>query len=81
MPSSGMLRRVTLVRTDVRREDIVSIIGVQVPSSLILVALMMYAICYSETLVYTIATRRNILEDSILHSHTRESLKSYITIN
>jgi hypothetical protein len=32
----------------------------------------------SETLVLTIATRRNILEDTILHSHRRDNLKSYI---
>jgi hypothetical protein len=31
----------------------------------------------SETSVLTRATRRNILEDDILHSHRRENLKSY----
>jgi hypothetical protein len=31
----------------------------------------------SETLVLTRATRRNIPEDTILHSHRRENLKSY----
>jgi hypothetical protein len=30
-----------------------------------------------ETSVFTRATRRNILEDTILHSHRRENLKSY----
>jgi hypothetical protein len=32
----------------------------------------------SETSVLTRATRRNISEDAILHSHRRENLKSYI---
>jgi hypothetical protein len=31
----------------------------------------------SETLVLTRATRRNNPEDTILHSHRRENLKSY----
>jgi hypothetical protein len=31
----------------------------------------------SETLVLTRATRRNIPEDTILHSHRRDNLKSY----
>jgi hypothetical protein len=34
----------------------------------------------SETSVLTRATRRNILEDAILHSHRRENLKSYIVV-
>jgi hypothetical protein len=33
---------------------------------------------YSETSVLTRATRRNNPEDTILHSHRRENLKSYI---
>jgi hypothetical protein len=35
----------------------------------------------SETSVLTRATRRNNPEDTILHSHRRENLKSYITEN
>jgi hypothetical protein len=34
----------------------------------------------SETSVLTIATWRNNPEDTILHSHRRENLKSYISL-
>jgi hypothetical protein len=85
MASSGMLRRVDLVRTDVSEELSASFIRVRqlivtasvVPSSPILVTLMKEAICSSETSVLTRATWRNIPEDTILHSHRRENLKSY----
>jgi hypothetical protein len=65
---SGMLRRVALVRTDVSEELSTSIIGVTR-----IVELGMLAI----TSVLTRAIRRNIPEDTILHSHHRENLKSY----
>jgi hypothetical protein len=100
MASSGMLRCVALVRTDVSEERSASIIKVTrigelgtlvitsncrllvtanvVPSSPILVTLMMEALRSSETSVLTRATWRNIPEDAILHSNCREQFKSYI---
>jgi hypothetical protein len=48
-----------------------------VPSSPILVTLMMEALHSSETSVLTRATLRKISEEGILQSHRREHLKSY----
>jgi hypothetical protein len=49
-------------------------------NSSILVTLMMQALGSSETSVLKIATRRNIPEDGILHSHRSEELKSYMAL-
>jgi hypothetical protein len=89
MASSGMLCQVALVKTDVSDELSASIIRVTsrllvtaniVPSSPIIVSLMMETLSSSETSVLTRATWRNIQEDDILHSHLCEKLKSYIAL-
>jgi hypothetical protein len=54
--------------------------GNVVPSSPILVTLMMEAIRFSETSVFTRFARRNVSEDGIIHSPRRENPKSYIVL-
>jgi hypothetical protein len=73
MASSGMLRRVALGISS----QLASVASYgYVPRSPI-VTLIMDAPSSSVTSVLTRATRRNITEDAILHSHRRVSLKSY----
>jgi hypothetical protein len=56
------------------------LVTANVPSSPILVTLLMEALSSSETAVLTRAIRRNIPEDGILRSHLRENRKSYLLI-
>jgi hypothetical protein len=56
------------------------LVTANVPSSSILVTLMLEKICSSQTSVITGATGRTIPEDGILHSHHRVNLKSYIAL-
>jgi hypothetical protein len=54
--------------------------AIVVPSSFILVTLMMEAIRSSETWAFTRAKWRHNTEDGILHSHHRENFKYYTAL-
>jgi hypothetical protein len=82
---------VAVVRTDVSEEHSATILFLRivlqllvtanvVPSSLILSILMMEEMRFSETSVFTRATRLHIPEDGIVHSHRRENPKSYVVL-
>jgi hypothetical protein len=73
MASSGMLSRVALVRIDVSKELSAFIIRVTTIDELGTTIAVT-----SNRRTLTRATRRNIPEDAILHSHRRVNLKSYI---
>jgi hypothetical protein len=67
MPSSGMLCRVALVRTDVSEECIASIIRVE-------------RISRRGIMLAVRATPSNLPEGGIRHSHRRENFSSHTTI-
>jgi hypothetical protein len=89
MTSSGKLRSVALVRTDVSEELSASFIRVTrigelgtslaVTSNRRTLLRNAKALSSSEASVLTRATLRDIPEDGVLHSHRREYLKFYTT--
>jgi hypothetical protein len=86
IPSSGMLRHVALVRTDISEERIAYIFGVtkvgELETTLAVTSnrstLRRSTEHSSETSFFTKTSRHHIPEDGIFHSHRREKLKSYI---
>jgi hypothetical protein len=64
-----------------RSVHLLSVTANVVLTSPILVTLMIETLLSTDTSVLTRATRRNIPEGDILHSHRRESLKSYMFVS
>jgi hypothetical protein len=73
MVSSGMLRRVVLVRIDVSEELSASFIWV--------IRIGELGTTLSITSNRRTLRRNNIPEDTILHSHRRENIKSYTVLD
>jgi hypothetical protein len=81
---------VVLARTDVSEERsafIIRVTRIDKPGTLEVTSngntlrrVMMEALCSSDTLGLTTATRSNIPENDILHSHRRENFKCYIAL-
>jgi siroheme synthase (precorrin-2 oxidase/ferrochelatase) len=82
MVSSGMLGRVAHVRTDISEKLSASYIRVtrigELGTTLVVTSNRRRLRSSSDTSVLTRATWHNIPEDTILHSHRHENLKSFI---
>jgi hypothetical protein len=79
MLSSGMLRRVALIVTDVSEELSASFIRMtQIGELGTTLGVTRNRRTLGRITVLTRATRCNVPEDGILHSHRRENLKFYI---
>jgi hypothetical protein len=79
--SSGLLRRISLIRTDVSEERIAFIIRVTRIGELHACFgwyLLLTLFLSRRFAILTRATRLKIPEDGILHSHRRETLEFYL---
>jgi hypothetical protein len=80
MVSSGMLRRVALVRIDILEERRAYIFRVTRISELGKKFAVISNRSFSKTSALTKSTQRKFPEDVILHSNRCENLKSYIAL-